>query len=233
MPFIMDVLADAFDYLTDFGPDLRSIIVLTLVVSLTATVIGCAIGIPIGIRLATARFRGRPVVITLVNVGMGMPPVLAGLLVLLLVWGRGPLGSLGLVFTPWAMIMVQALLAFPIAIGVTMAAVGNLSVPVLEQVRALDLTRLSSMRLLASEARSGVLTAVAAAFGRVIAEVGAVLIVGGNIAGHTQVLTTAIVEQSRQARFGAAVALGIILLVISVIVNAGLTWLQGWERPSG
>jgi ABC-type tungstate transport system substrate-binding protein len=226
MGFILDVLEDGVRYLIEFGPDLRAIIVLTLVVSLSATIIGASIGVPIGIWLGQARFRGRWVVVTMVNVGMGIPPVLAGLFVLLLLWGDGPLGSLELLFTPGAMVAVQSVLALPIAIGVSLGAVSGLAPAATEQLLALRLPFLGRLRILASEARVGVLAAVAAAFGRVIAEVGAVLIVGGNIAGETRVLTTAIVQETRQARFGAAIALGFVLLILSVIVNGGLTWLQ-------
>jgi tungstate transport system permease protein len=233
MSFIVDALSDGFRYLADFGPELREIIALTLAVSLIATVIGAGTGIPAGIALAQARFRGRGVVMTLVNVGMGIPPVLAGLFVLLLLWGDGPLGSLDLLFTPWAMIIVQTMLAFPIAVGVAVAAVSNVAPAALEQLRALRVGPLQRGRLLAGEARAGVFAAVAASFGRVVSEVGAVLIVGGNIAGETRVLTTAIVQESRQARFGAAIALGIVLLAISFAVNGTLTWLQGWGSSDG
>ena len=162
-----------------------------------------------------------------VNVGMGLPPVLAGLFILLLLWGEGPLGDLDLLFTPTAMVIVQSILAFPIAVGVTVAAVSGLSPAAVEQINALRLSTFQRFRLIVSEVRTGVIAAIAAAFGRVIAEVGAVLIVGGNIAGETRVLTTAIVQESRQARFGAAVGLGIVLLTLSVLVNGLLTWLQG------
>jgi len=119
MDFILDVLEDGVRYLSEFGPDLRAIIMLTLVVSLSATIIGASIGVPIGIWLGQATFRGRWVVVTMVNVGMGIPPVLAGLFVLLLLWGDGPLGSLELLFTPGAMVAVQSVLALPIAIRAT------------------------------------------------------------------------------------------------------------------
>jgi len=231
--FIVDVIADGFRSLFSLGADVRDVVLLTLLVSVTATVIASVVGIPLGVALSTARFRGRQLVMTLVNVGMGIPPVLAGLLVLLLLWGEGPFGSLDLLFTPAAMVIVQVVLALPIAIGVTVAAVSNVPRDALEQLRALDLPRLERGRLLAVEARAGVFGAVAAAFGRVISEVGAVLIVGGNIAGETRVLTTAIVQESRQARFGAAVALGIVLLALSLVVNGGLTWLQAWGESDG
>ncbi len=233
MSFIVDVIADGFRSLFSLGADVRDVVLLTLLVSVTATVIASVVGIPLGVALSTARFRGRQLVMTLVNVGMGIPPVLAGLLVLLLLWGEGPFGSLDLLFTPAAMVIVQVVLALPIAIGVTVAAVSNVPRDALEQLRALDLPRLERGRLLAVEARAGVFGAVAAAFGRVISEVGAVLIVGGNIAGETRVLTTAIVQESRQARFGAAVALGLVLLALSLVVNGGLTWLQAWGESDG
>ena len=226
MDYLWNVLVDAVAYLRDFGPDLRSIIVLTLAVSLAATAIGAGFGIPFGVWLARATFRGRSIVMWSVNVGMGLPPVLAGLFVLLLLWGDGPLGGFDILFTPAAMVLVQSVLAFPIAVGVTVAAVSGLSPAATEQIAALRLPTLRRFWLIVSEARPGVIAAVAAAFGRVIAEVGAVLIVGGNIAGETRVLTTAIVQESRQARFGAAVGLGIVLLAISVLVNGLLTWLQ-------
>ncbi|MDK1009471.1 MAG: ABC transporter permease [Actinomycetota bacterium] len=226
MSFIFEVLAEGFRHLVDFGPNLRSILWLTLAVSLSATIIGSSIGVPAGVWLAQARFRGRLAVVTFVNVGMGLPPVLAGLFVLLLLWGEGPLGGLDLLFTPTAMVIVQSMLALPIALGITLGAVSGLSPAATEQLRALRLPFSGRLRILISEVRVGVLVAVAAAFGRVIAEVGAVLIVGGNISGETRVLTTAIVQETRQARFGAAIALGIVLLVLSTIVNGGLAWLQ-------
>jgi tungstate transport system permease protein len=229
--FIFDVLADGIRYLIDFGPDLRDIIILTLLVTLSATAIGAVIGIPLGVWLGQARFAGRGFIVMMVNIGMGFPPVLAGLFVLLLLWGQGPLGGLELLFTPTAMVIVQSILALPIVVGVSLGAVSGLAPAAMEQLRALHLPFFGTLRILTSEARVGVLAAVAAAFGRVIAEVGAVLIVGGNIAGETRVLTTAIVQETRQARFGAAIALGIVLLLLSGVVNGGITWLQ--TRGSG
>ncbi|MGI9643258.1 MAG: ABC transporter permease [Acidimicrobiia bacterium] len=230
MSFILDVLSDAWSYLTGSADQLGEIVLLTLAVSLSATAIAAAVGVPVGVRLSRARFTGRSAVIAVVNVGMGIPPVLAGLFVLLLLWGEGPIGGLDLLFTPIAMVIVQTLLALPIAIGLTAGSVSGLSRSADEQIRALDLPVLAETRLLISEVRVGVIAAIAAAFGRVVSEVGAVIIVGGNIAGETRVLTTAIVQESRQARFGAAVALGLVLLGISLVVNIGLTWMQGWGK---
>jgi len=224
--FLGEVLGDALRFVADFGPEVQRVLGLTLLVSGVATVIGAALGIPLGITLGLERFRGRGFLLAIVNTGMGIPPVLAGLLLLLLLWNDGPLGGLDLVFTPAAMIAAQALLALPIAAGVTAATVRNLSPAAHEQLHALRLTRWQRMEVAGREVWPGLVGATAAAFGRVVAEVGAVLVVGGNIAGETRVLTTAIVQEARQARFGAAVGLGIVLLVIALAVNGVLTWLQ-------
>jgi tungstate transport system permease protein len=172
--------------------------------------------------LALERFPGSGILRTFVNVGMGVPPVLVGLGVLLVFWSAGPLGSLGLVFTPAAMVVAQVVLAIPVAAGVTRGAVGGLAPEVIREIRALHLPATMRYRLAIGEARAGVGAAVVAAFGRVISEVGAVLIVGGNILGETRVLTTLIVQESRQARFGIAIAAGMVLLAISLIVNLSL-----------
>ncbi len=233
MEFLSDVIADAVAFLRDSGGELGEVVLLTLVIAGLATIIGVAIGVPFGVWLGLGRFRGRAVIWTLVNVGMGMPPVLAGLFVLLLLWSQGPLGSLGMLFTPAAMVMVQVLLAIPIAAGVTAGAVASLSPDAREQLDALHLAPVPLGAVVAKEVWPGVTAAVAAAFGRVVSEVGAVLIVGGNILGETRVLTTAIVQETRQARFGAALALGAVLLVIALSVNGTLTWLQFRERSVG
>lgn len=225
MEFIVDVFGDAFAYVADFGPELRRITALTLVVSGTATAIGVLIGVPLGIALGLGRFRGRGLLHLTVNTGMGMPPVLAGLLILLLLWNDGPLGSWELLFTPGAMVLAQSLLAIPIAAGVTAGGIRALSPDTVEQLRALRLTRPQLGRAAAGEAWPAVATAVAAAFGRVVAEVGAVLIVGGNIAGETRVLTTAIVQEARQTDFAAALGLGLVLLIIALAVNATIAYL--------
>ncbi len=219
MDFLGQVFNDALDAFLDFGPELRGVILLTLLVSGISTVLGVVIGIPLGTVLGLERFPGSGLLTTAVNVGMGVPPVLVGLLFLLLFWNAGPLGSLGLVFTPAAMVMAQVALAIPVAAGVTRGAIQGLAPEALEQMRALKLDLPTRSRLAIVEAGSGVGAAVVASFGRVISEVGAVLIVGGNILGETRVLTTLIVQESRQARFGLAVAAGVVLLLISLAVN--------------
>jgi len=226
MQFIVDAMSDALSFVAEFGPELRKVFVLTLWVSGTATIIGVFLGVPLGVALGLGRFRGRGAVTALVNTGMGMPPVLAGLFLLLLLWNDGPLGSWGLLFTPTAMIAAQALLALPIAAGVTAAGIRALSPDTREQLASLRLGRWTTGWVAAREAWPAVLGAVAAAFGRVVAEVGAVLIVGGNIAGETRVLTTAIVQESRRAEFGIALGLGIVLLLLALVVNGFLTYFQ-------
>jgi len=233
MEFLADVIEDAFAFLGNSGGQLAEVLVLTLIVAGVATAIGVGIGVPFGIWLGLGRFRGRALIWTLVNVGMAIPPVLVGLFVLLLLWSDGPLGALGILFTPAAMIVVQVALATPIAAGVTAGAVASLSPDAREQLDALHLAPVRRGRVVAREIWPGVTAAVAAAFGRVVSEVGAVLIVGGNILGETRVLTTAIVQETRQARFGAALALGFVLLVIAFSVNRTLTWLQFRERGIG
>lgn len=211
---------------TSFASDLWPVLGLTILVSGMATILGSAVGVPLGAALGLGSFRGRGALQAAVNTGMGIPPVLAGLLLLLVLWRDGPLGSMGLLFTPTAMIIAQTLLAIPIAAGVTAAALEALPSGAHEQLVALDLPPLRRGLVGLSEARAGVLAAVAAAFGRVVSEVGAVLIVGGNIKGETRVLTTAIVQEARQANFDEAIALGIVLLIMALIVNGLLTWVQ-------
>lgn len=230
MSFIGDVLSQALQLLAQFGAELSAVIWLTLVVSLLATVIGVVLGVPLGTALGLGRFRGRTPLLLAVNTGMGMPPVLAGLLILLLLWRDGPLGSWGILFTPQAMVIAQSLLAIPIAAGVTAGAVRGLSPVAREQLSALGLGQAATGWIAIREAWPGVAAAVAAAFGRVVSEVGAVLVVGGNIEGETRVLTTAIVQEARQAQFGAALALGIVLMVLALLINGALTWLQLRER---
>ena len=226
MEFIVDTLGDAFSFVAEFGPELREVLAVTLWVSGTATIIGVCLGVPLGVALGLGRFRGRGAVTALVNTGMGMPPVLAGLVLLMLLWNDGPLGSWGLLFTPAAMIAAQTLLAVPIAAGVTAAGIRALSPDTIEQLASLRLGRWTRGVVAAREAWPAVVGAAAAAFGRVIAEVGAVLIVGGNIAGETRVLTTAIVQESRRANFGTALGLGIVLLLLALVVNGVLTHFQ-------
>lgn len=226
MDFIFEVVGDALGALSGFGEELRRVLGLTLVVSLLATLFGVAIGVPLGAWIAMARTRVRTAWLVAVNIGMGMPPVLAGLALLLLLWDSGPLGGLELLFTPSAMVAAQTLLAIPIAAGVTAGAIKGLPPAALEQLAALSLSSIQRGKVVLIEVWPGVLAAIAAAFGRVVSEVGAVLVVGGNIAGETRVLTTAIVQETRQANFGEALALGLVLVLLAGAINGFLTWMQ-------
>lgn len=226
MDFLLEVLSDALGALFGFGSELRRILGLTLVVSLSATVLGVVAGVPLGTWIALGRSRVRSAWLVAVNIGMGVPPVLAGLALLLVLWDAGPLGGLGLLFTPAAMVAAQTLLAIPIAAGVTAGAIKGLPRSAGEQLAALRLSGLQRGRLVLVEVWPGVVGAVAAAFGRVVSEVGAVLIVGGNIVGETRVLTTAIVQETRQSNFGDALALGIVLILVAAAVNGFLTRMQ-------
>jgi tungstate transport system permease protein len=202
------------------------IIALSLRVSLTATAIAFVLGVPLGAALAFGRFRGRRVALALVNTGMGVPPVVAGLVVTVLLWRSGPLGALGLLFSPTAMVIAQAAIAFPLVAGLSAAALQHVDPDFRVQMQALGAGRWRSLWVVAVEARLPLLAAVMAGFGAVISKVGAAMMVGGNLAGETRVLTTAAVLEASRGAFGAALALGIILLVLAFTVNLALTAVQ-------
>ncbi len=187
-------------------------------VSGSATCIAAAIGVPLGSRLALREFIGRDAVKVLTFTMYGFPPVLAGLVIYLLLSNSGPLGFLELLFTPGAMVLAQTLLVLPIITGLTLSAVSEVGADVKDTARTLGATRTQVERLVLKEARVGVVSAVMVGFGRAIAEVGAVIIVGGNIKWHTRVLTTAIVLETRRGNFEYALTLGAILLTMAVIV---------------
>jgi tungstate transport system permease protein len=206
--------------------DLVGITFLSLAVSGAATAISLLIGVPIGTWLAMHRFRSRGVVLSVVNTGMALPPVLAGLVVALLLWRSGIFGDLGLMYTPAAMVIAEVVIAVPVVAGLTFAALGQLDPRLEIQLLGLGASRWQTVRWLWREARLPLLAAVMAAFGSVISEVGAAMMVGGNIAGQTRVLTTAIVLQTGRGEFAAAIALGLVLLTLAFIVNGILTWAQ-------
>jgi tungstate transport system permease protein len=205
---------------------IAGITALSLAVSGAATGVSLVIGVPIGTWLAVRRFRSRGVVLSVVNTGMALPPVLAGLAVALLLWRSGILGGLGLMYTPAAMVIAEVVIATPVVIGLTYAALGSLDPRLETQLLGLGASRWQTTRWLWREARLPLLAAVMAAFGSVISEVGAAMMVGGNIAGQTRVLTTAIVLETGRGEFGAAIVLGLVLLSLAFIVNGILTWAQ-------
>ena len=206
--------------------ELLSIVWRSVRVSGAAVIIAAAVGIPLGVWIGCRKFWGKSVVSALVHTGMSLPPVVIGLLLYILLSQSGPFAQLGWLFSEQAMILAQALLALPFVVGITMNAVASVPRELIRQVRGLGATDLQCLEAILREARAGVILAVAAAFGRSISEVGAVLIVGGNIAGHTRVLTTAIVLETSKGRFEFALALGAVLLTLALLVNAAILRFQ-------
>lgn len=199
---------------------------LSVQVSATAILISSLIGVPFGTWLALHHFRGRQILTTLVYTGMGLPPVVVGLVVYLLLSQSGPLGLLDWLFTPLAMILAQAIISLPFVVGITKASVESVGSAVSEQLWTLGATSTQIARAVLWEARAGVVIAVMAGFGRVISEVGAVMLVGGNIEGKTRVLTTAIVLETRRGAFEQAVILGVILLSIALFITSIVLFLS-------
>ncbi|MBI3538523.1 MAG: ABC transporter permease [Chloroflexi bacterium] len=206
---------------------LTQIVALSLQVSGIALGISALMGVPFGAWLGLTRRRARGIIIALIYTGMGLPPVVVGLFVYLIFSQSGPFANLNWLFTPNAMIVAQVIIALPLVAGFTMAAVSGVDPELRQQLLALGATSAQATRAILREARTGVFVALAAGFGGIISEVGAVMLVGGNIAGSTRVLTTAIVLETRQGEFGRAMALGLILLAISFVINLGLLSLQG------
>ncbi len=217
---------EALRLLSQRDPYVLEITALTLRVSGTATVVALCLGIPMGVLLAFIHFPGKRLLVAAVNTGMGLPPVVVGLIVALLLWRSGPLGRLHLIYTPTAMIIAQALLAWPIVTGLTMAALQQLDPRLRWQLLGLGASAFQVTLLLLWETRLLLLAAIIAAFGAVISEVGASMMVGGNIAHHTRVLTTATVLETSKGNFALAMALSTILLALAYIITYALTVLQ-------
>lgn len=212
----------AFSLILDLDKDLFGIIVLSLRVSCTALVLATLIGLPLSAILGFRKFPLRGLIINILNTFMGLPPVVVGLFVYLLLSRSGPLGFLALLYTPAAMIIAQTILAFPIVASLSHSAIVSVD-PIIKQASlTLGATPFQISLTIINEARYGIMSAVIAAFGRVMAEVGAILIVGGNIAGYTRVMTTTIALETDRGNFELALALGIILLFISLLINAAL-----------
>jgi tungstate transport system permease protein len=231
----MDLIAEgiykAFFLLLTLDPEVLRITLLSLSVSGAATLISLLLGISLGILIALKEFPGKKFVISTINTGMGLPPVVVGLFVSIFLWRNGPFGFLGLLYTPLAMVIAQAIIATPLVMGVSVAAIQHLPKNLRYQILALGAPRLQMMWLLIREARLPLLAAVMAGFGGVISEVGASIMVGGNIKGYTRVLTTATVMETSRGNFDIAIALSIILMVLAFVINAILTYVQQRERP--
>ena len=214
-------------------PDVATILEITLRslrISLTALVLATGIGVPIGVWLGSRRFPGRRLLVALVNSGMGAPPVVIGLAVALLLWRNQPLGGLGWMYTATGMAVAQVLIALPLVIAITLAAVGALGEEWDLQVRTLAVPRMWRVWLLLREIRLGILAAVIAALGAILSEVGAVLMVGGNLEGETRVLTTAILMHTQRGEFGVAMGLSVVLLGLMLILTGLLTGVQQGGR---
>jgi tungstate transport system permease protein len=226
----MGAFGTAYQLIVSGDPVLFGIIALSLRVTLSAVAIACLIGLPLGALLALTRFPGRAVAVVFFNAMMGLPPVVAGLVVYLALSRAGPLGPLDLLFSPTAMVIAQTVLILPIVVSLTRSVIEDLWAEYAEQLRSFGASPVRAVPTLLWDGRFSLLTGILAGFGRASAEVGAVLIVGGNIAGHTRTMTTAITLETARGNIGLAVALGIILLAITLTLNAGAYGVSEWER---
>jgi tungstate transport system permease protein len=230
MDLIFEGIKKAFYLLITFDPEVMKITFLSLEVSGSATLISLLIGISTGVVVALSEFPGKRIAVSLINTGMGLPPVVVGLFVTIFLWRNGPLGFLGVLYTPTAMILAQVVIATPIVMGITLAAIQQLPKKLRLQILALGATRLQMVWILIKEAKLPLMAAVMAGFGGVISEVGASIMVGGNIKGYSRVLTTATVMETSRGNFDIAIALGIILLLLAYFINLILTQIQQRER---
>lgn len=221
-----DAFRLAFGLVISADPDLLEIVALSLRVSLTAVAVACLLGLPVGAAVAIGRFRGRTAVIILSNALMGLPPVVVGLLIYLVLSNAGPMGWLQLLYTPTAMIIAQTVLITPIIVALSREVVEPLHHEYAEQFRSLSVPAGKAVAALLWDARYSLLTVALAGFGRAVAEVGAVIIVGGNIDHLTRVMTTAIALETSKGDLALALALGLVLLTLSLAVNAAVTTLR-------
>ncbi|MFW6123357.1 MAG: ABC transporter permease [Thermodesulfobacteriota bacterium] len=230
METILEGFIGALRLVTTLDPELVRIIALSLEVSGLALICATLIGLPLGASLALKRFPLRGLLLTLLNTGMGLPPVVVGLFLYLILSRSGPLGFMALLYTPSAMVIAQTILAFPIVASLSHAAIVGVDPIIRVAARTLGATPHQEAVTMVLEARYGILAAVIAAFGRVSAEVGAVLMVGGNIANYTRVMTTTIALETDKGNFDLGIALGVVLLTLSLLVNFGLRGVQRWGR---
>ena len=226
MNFIEEGIRQGIGLIFTCDREVFSVMGLSLFVCAFATLIAVLIGVPVGALVAVKKFPLKKLLITLINTGMGLPPVVVGLAVCLFLFRNGPLGALGWLYTVQGMILAQVIIALPIVIGLTSASLQGMETGVYRQIVSLGANQAQALYLLVKEARLPILAAVIAAFGSVISEVGAVMMVGGNIKGQTRVLTTDIVLQTQTGNFALAIALGLILLSVSFCVNLALTFIQ-------
>ena len=230
MEFLWDGVKDAVDLITSGDHDILVIVGITLKLAFWSTLFALLLGLPLGLALGLGRFRGRRAGLVLANAGMGLPPVVVGLVVALFLFRGAPLGGLNLLYTLNGVILAQTLLALPLVVALTAAAVQSLPTGLLDQARALGASRVQVGTLALREARVGVFAATIAAVGSAFAEVGAVVLVGGNIQGDTQTLASAVLVRVSAGEYGRAIALGTILLGLILVLAAALTLAQQHER---
>ncbi len=230
MDIILEGIKQAFLLLIHGDPQVLQVAGLSLLVSGIATALSLALGIPLGSALGLTRFPGRQIAVSLINTGMGAPPVVVGFVVYIFLVRTGPLGVLHILYTPSAMVVAQFIIALPVVAGFTMATIQQLDPKLRLQILALGASRTQMVWLLLKEARLPLLAAVMAGFGAVISEVGASMTVGGNIRGQTQIMTTAIVDYTSRGNFPIAMAFSVILIVLVYVVNFILTTIQQRSR---
>lgn len=230
MELLLEGLLRAIEMIASGDPEIIEITWRTLRVSLTAVLISTFVGIPLGIFFGLKKFPGRKILLVIINILMGLPPVVAGLWITILLWRSGPLGHLALLFTPTAIVMAQVLVSLPIIIGLTSSAFQQIDEKMLLQIKSLGATKLQALLILLNETRVSILAAIIAGFGRIIAEVGAAMMVGGNIRGETRILTTSIVMEVSKGNFDIAFALSFIIMTITFLITFCLTFLQQRSR---
>lgn len=229
MDFIIEGIRKAVTLIVTFNPEVLSVLKLSLLVSVSAVLIAVCVGLPLGSIIAVKDFRFKKIIIALLNTSMGLPPVVVGLVVTLFLSRNGPLGFLRWLYTAEGMILAQVIIATPIIAGLSLSAMQSVEQKFFNQILALGATTWQAIFILLKEIRISILAAVIAGFGSIISEVGAVMMVGGNIKHQTRVLTTAVVLETHMGNFEIAIALGLILLVMSFIINLALTTIQQYK----
>ncbi|MDR4949200.1 ABC transporter permease [Neobacillus cucumis] len=232
MDLLLDGIKKAIEIILSGDQEILAITLLTLKVCLLSILISTLIGLPLGMLLGLTRFRGRKFLLVFINIGLGMPPVVAGLWITMILWRSGPLGDLSLLYSPTAIVMAQIFVSLPIVTSLTCTAFQQISEKMLLQIKALGATKLQTLWILIKQLKKAILAAIMAGFGRVIAEVGAAMMVGGNIQGDTRILTTTIVMEVSKGNFDIALALSFILLSVALMITGALTFFQQRKRIS-
>jgi tungstate transport system permease protein len=231
MDLLIDGFIKAWQMIISGDQEILKITWLTIKVSMTAILFSTLVGIPFGVLLGLLRFPGRKIVLVIINIGMGLPPVVAGLWITIFLWRSGPLGWLSWLYTPTAIVLAQILVSLPIVIGLTSSAFQQIDGKFLMQLKALGATKGQTLILLLKETKVAIFAAVIAGLGRILAEVGAAMMVGGNLRDETRILTTSIVMEVSKGNFDVALALSFILMAIAFIITFILTFLQ--QRSGG